>query len=490
MSLITFYLSSQHSKPQPKIMGNSIEIIDKGIQWYNDYIGGYAVLFLLIPTGLYFLFRLKFLNITKLGHSIAIVRGKYDDAHDEGDVNHFKALTTALSATVGTGNIVGVALAIYLGGPGAIFWMWVTGFLGMMLKYSECTLSHKFRVFNNDGSVSGGPMYYIKKGISDIYHWPRFAHILAIIFAIATILASLGTGNMAQSNGMADALQTTYGINVYISGGIITVLVLLIIVGGLKRIADVTSKLVPFMAITYVGAALVVLIDTADQIPHTFYLIFSDAFTGTAATGGFIGSTFIMTMIWGVRRGLFSNEAGQGSAPIAHAAAKTEFPVREGLVASLEPLVDTLIICTMTALMLINTGAWQSGENGVSMTILAMNSGLAKIGLSGIGKHIVTWGLMMFAFSTIIAWSYYGTRAASFLLGEKSVKYYYWLYGAFVFFGSIWGLDIVWHFVDMVITLMTIPNLIALLLLSGVIIRETNEYFDMMKKKKQNTINQ
>lgn len=465
-------------------MDNILNFIDSGIQWYNDYIGGYAVLFLLIPTGLYFIFRLKFLNVTKLAHSIAIVRGKYDDKHDAGDVNHFKALTTALSATVGTGNIVGVALAIYLGGPGAIFWMWVTGFLGMILKYSECTLSHKYREFNQDGSVSGGPMYYIKKGITEVYNWPIFAKVLAVIFAISTILASLGTGNMAQSNGMADALFTTYGWNVYYTGAIITGLVLLIIVGGLKRIADVTSKLVPFMAVAYFIAAVVVLVDTADQIPHTFYLIFSDAFTGSAATGGFVGSTFIMTMLWGVRRGLFSNEAGQGSAPIAHAAAKTEYAVREGLVASLEPLVDTLIICTLTALMLINTGAWNSGEQGVGMTILAMNTGLAKIGLAGIGKHIVTWSLIMFAFSTIIAWSYYGTRAANYLLGEKSVKYYYWLYGAFVFFGSIFSLDIVWHFVDMVITFMTIPNLIALLLLSGVLIRETNAYFEKMKKEK------
>ncbi|MBN2745169.1 MAG: sodium:alanine symporter family protein [Bacteroidales bacterium] len=463
-------------------MNEILSFIDQGIQWYNNFIGGYAILFLLIPTGLYFIFRLKFLNITKLGHAVAIVRGKYDNKEDEGDVNHFKALTTALSATVGTGNIVGVALAIYFGGPGAVFWMWVTGFLGMILKYSECTLSHKYRVFNSDGSVSGGPMYYIKKGITEIYHWPRFAHILAIIFAIATILASFGTGNMAQSNGMADALKTTYGLNVYYSGLIITGLVLLIIVGGLKRIADVTSRLVPFMAVTYVIATLVVLFDTADQIPHTFNLIFTDAFTGTAAAGGFVGSTFIMTMLWGVRRGLFSNEAGQGSAPIAHAAAKTEYAVREGLVASLEPLVDTLIICTMTALMVINTGAWNSGEQGVSMTILAMNSGLAKIGLSGLGKHIVTWGLMMFAFSTIIAWSYYGTRASNYLFGEKSVKYYYWIYGLFVFLGAIWSLDIVWHFVDMVITFMTIPNLIALLLLGGVIIRETNSYFDKLKR--------
>ena len=464
-------------------MNDFTAIIDEGIQWYNNYIGGYAVLIFLIPTGLYFIFRLKFLNVTRLPHAIRIVAGKYDNKEDHGDVNHFKALTTALSATVGTGNIVGVALAIYLGGPGAVFWMWVTGFLGMILKYTECTLSHKYRIFNSDGTVSGGPMYYIKKGITDLYNWPVFAKVLAAVFAVATLFASIGTGNMAQANGMTNALKATYDLDVYYSGIIITGLVLLIVVGGLKRIANVTAKLVPFMAVTYILATLVVLFDTADHIPGAFSMIFHDAFTGTAAAGGFVGSTFMMTMIWGVRRGLFSNEAGQGSAPIAHAAAKTEFSVREGLVASLEPLVDTLIICTLTALMLITTDAWQSGEKGVAMTITAMNDGLAKIGLQQFGKHIVTWGLMMFAFSTIIAWSYYGTRAANYLFGEKSIKYYYWIYGVFVFFGSIWGIDLVWHFVDMVITFMTIPNLIALLLLSGVVIRETNAYFKMMKLK-------
>ncbi|MBN2616318.1 MAG: sodium:alanine symporter family protein [Bacteroidales bacterium] len=465
-------------------MSEFLQAMDKVIVWYNDYIGGYAILFLLVPTGLYFIIRLKFLNVTKLFHSIRIVAGKYSHEEDEGDVNHFKALTTALSATVGTGNIVGVALAIYLGGPGALFWMWVTGFLGMILKFSECTLSHKYRVFNSDGSVSGGPMYYIRDGIGKIYHAPVFAKVLAIIFAVATILASLGTGNMAQVNGMTDALHTTYGFTDWITGLVITGLVLLIIVGGLKRIADVTARLVPFMAVTYVLATLLVLFDMYENIPHAFAMIFRGAFTGTAATGGFVGSTIMMTMIWGVRRGLFSNEAGQGSAPIAHAAAKTEYSVREGLVASLEPLVDTLIICTMTGLMLITTDAWHSGIKGVGMTIMAMDQGLAKLGLVDIGKHIITWGLMMFAFSTVISWSYYGSRAANYLLGEKAIKPYYYLYGLFVFFGSVWGIDLVWHFVDMVITFMTIPNLIALLLLSGVLIKETNGYFAMMKERK------
>lgn len=466
--------------------------VDNAIITYNDYIGGYAVLFLLIPTGLYFIIRLKFLNITRLGHSIKIVAGKYDKKGDVGDVNHFKALTTALSATVGTGNIVGVALAISLGGPGAIFWMWITGFLGMILKYTECTLSHKYRTFNSDGTVSGGPMYYIEEGLKS--RLGKFAKILAIIFAAATILCSLGTGNMAQSNSMTGVFHESYNIPEsvvlngvdfsakLITGLIITSLVLLVIVGGIKRIAEVTSKLVPFMAILYFIGAVVVIGAMIHEVPAALKMIVTDAFTGSAAAGGFVGSTFLLTMIWGVRRGLFSNEAGQGSAPIAHAAAKTEYPAREGLVASLEPLVDTLIICTLTALIIILTGSWLSGKEATSFTVDGMEVGLANIGLTGVARHIVSVGLLLFAFSTIIAWSYYGTRAVNYLFGEKYIKPYRYIYALFVFFGCIWGIDLVWHFVDMVITFMTIPNLIALLLLSPVVISETKKYFAEMEK--------
>lgn len=466
--------------------------VDQAIVSYNEYVGGILILILLIPTGLYFIIRLKFLNVTRLRHSIRIVAGKYDKKDDVGDVNHFKALTTALSATVGTGNIVGVALAISLGGPGSIFWMWITGFLGMILKYSECTLSHKYRTFNSDGSVSGGPMYYIRNGLKT--KLGGFAKILAAVFAGATILCSLGTGNMAQSNSMTGVFHESYGIMEHvtifgsmvptkiITGLIITVLVLMVIIGGIKRIAEVTSKLVPIMAVLYFISALVVIIIMIDQVPAAFSMIVNNAFTGTAATGGFIGSTFILTLIWGVRRGLFSNEAGQGSAPIAHAAAKTDYPAREGLVASLEPLVDTLIICTLTALVIILTGAWTTGDEATAFTVTGMERGLDKIGLQVIAKHIVAIGLLLFAFSTIISWSYYGTRAVNYLFGEKYIKPYRYIYGLFVFFGCIWGIDLVWHFVDMVITFMTIPNLIALLLLAPVVIRETKRYFEAMDK--------
>jgi alanine or glycine:cation symporter, AGCS family len=462
-------------------MSEFLSWIDQIIQAYNNYVGGYLILALLIPTGIWFSVRLNFLNLRKIGHAIKVVSGKYDSKTAEGDVNHFKALTTALSATVGTGNIVGVALAIYLGGPGAVFWIWVTGFLGMTLKYSECTLAQKYRKFNSDGTVSGGPMYYMEYGLKDkIGKW---AKILALVFASATILCSLGTGNMAQSNSMSDAMLTSYQIPTWISGLFITFLVLLVIIGGIKRIADVTSKLVPFMAAVYVLATLAVLVAFANKIPTALALIVTDAFTGTAATGGFVGSTFIMTLIWGVRRGLFSNEAGQGSAPIAHAAAKTKYPAREGIVSLLEPMIDTIIICTLTALMIIVTDAWQDSPKGVAMTVDAMNKGLHHFGIDGMGGHIIAFSLLLFAFSTIISWSYYGSRATIYLIGEKAVKPYLYVYSLFVFFGSVWGLDIVWHFVDMVITFMTIPNLIAMLLLSSVVVKETRKYFEAMNEK-------
>lgn len=467
-------------------MNDILNFIDQGIQLYNDYIGGYLILFLLIPTGIWFAFRLKFLNITKIPHAIRVVAGKYDTEENAGDVNHFKALTTALSATVGTGNIVGVAMAVYLGGPGAVFWIWVTGFLGMILKYSEVTLAQKYRRFNSDGSVSGGPMYYMEDGLK--HKLGKGARVLALIFAFATILCSLGTGNMAQSNSMSDALLTTYHVPVWITGLITTGLILLIIIGGVKRIGEVTARLVPFMAVIYVTATLIVIVAEWNRLPAAFGAIFEGAFTGTAATGGFLGSTVIMTMIWGVRRGLFSNEAGQGSAPIAHAAAKTKYPADEGVVSLLEPFIDTIVICTMTALMIIVTDTWQEGNKGVGMTVDAMNKGLHIFGVDGMGGYIISFGLLLFAFSTIISWSYYGSRAAIFLFGEKSVKPYLYVYSLFVFFGAVWGLDIVWHFVDMVITFMTIPNLIALLLLSSVVVKETNLYFSEMAKldKKKN----
>lgn len=463
-------------------MNSILESIDYVIRLYNEYVGGYLILILLVPTGIYFTIKYRFLQITHFRHAIGLVSGKFSKKDDTGDVSHFKALTTALSGTVGTGNIVGVSLAIYLGGPGAIFWLWVTGFFGMMLKMVECTLAQIFRKVNADGSISGGPMYYIEIGLKE--KLGRFAKPLALIFAGAAALCTLGTGNMAQANSISDVLFTSYNVPVLITGVILAVLVLLIIVGGLKRIANVTSTLVPFMAVLYFLAAVIVIGVHWRDIPGAFGLIVRDAFTGTAATGGFVGSTFIMTLVWGVRRGLFSNEAGQGSAPMAHAAAKTEHPMREGFVASLEPMVDTLIICTLTALVVVITGAWSSGIQGVGMTVTGFEEGMGRVGLGSFAKHVVTLGLLLFAFSTIISWSYYGSRAIQYLINDKAIKPYYFVFALFTFFGAIWGIDIVWNFVDMVITFMTIPNLIALLLLSPVMTREIKRYREHLKNTK------
>jgi len=449
---------------------------------YNEYIGGYLILILLVPTGIYLSIRFGFPQITQFRHAIRIVSGKYSKKEDAGDVSHFKALTTALSSTVGTGNIVGVALAIYWGGPGAVFWIWVTGFFGMMLKMTECTLALKYRKINADGTVSGGPMYYIEQCLKSKIG--GMAKALAVVFAIAAVLCSLGTGNMAQANGISDAMFTNYNIPVWLTGLIITSLVLLIIVGGLKRIAEVTVRLVPVMALFYFIAAFIIIFVFIDKVPGAFYLIIHSAFNGTAVTGGFVGSTFLMTLIWGVRRGLFSNEAGQGSAAIAHAAAKTEYPIREGFVASLEPFIDTICICTLTALVIILSGEWSSGIQGVGMTIRAFESGFTQIGLPGISMHIVAISLFMFAFSTLIGWSYYGTRGVQYLLGDKYIKSYYYVYGLFVFLGSVWGIDLVWSFVDMVITFMTIPNLIALILLFPEMRTEIVKYLMIKRENK------
>ncbi len=322
-------------------------------------------------------------------------------------------------------------------------------------------------------------MYYMELGLKE--KLGSLAKIMAVMFAFATILCSLGTGNMAQSNSISDVLNTNYGIPTWGTGLFITTLVLLVIVGGIKRIAQVTSKLVPFMAALYFIIAITVTFIYFEQLPAAFLLIIKSAFTGQAATGGFIGAAFIYTLRFGVTRGLFSNEAGQGSAAIAHAAAKTEYPVREGLVASVGPFVDTIIICSLTAMVIIVTGAWTSGVKGVGMTVEGFYRGLKPIGLGSWSQHVVAAGLIMFAFSTIISWSYYGNRAVEYLFGEKSIKLYQWVFGLFVFLGSIWGIDLVWHFVDMVITFMTIPNLIAIILLSSIVKREADKYFKVMK---------
>ncbi|MCU0662332.1 MAG: sodium:alanine symporter family protein [Myxococcota bacterium] len=451
--------------------------------WYNTYVGTYALMILLLPVGLLFTLRLKGIQFWGLKHAAQIVAGKFDNPKDKGDVRHFQALCTALSATVGTGNIAGVALAIYFGGPGAVFWLWMTGFLGMATKFAECTLAQKYREVHEDGSVSGGPMYYIEQGCKHVLG--RLAKPLAVLFAIGGVLCSLGTGNMAQTNSMADAIGQfevpfTDGMHIphWASGLLLATLIFLIIVGGIKRIAKVADKIVPFMAVFYVAAALLVIGLNYSHIPDMFRLIFEGAFTGTGAVGGFVGSTFILTARYGIARGLFSNEAGQGSAPIAHAAAKTEYPVREGLVALMEPLVDTLIICTMTALVILATGAWTSGKMAAAMSYQAFETGLGwTVDGVSVGGVVVSISLLLFAFTTAVSWSYYGDRCVGYLLGRKWVMPYRYLYCVFVFIGAVWSKELVWKFVDTAITIMAVPNLIALLILSPVVVQMTRDYF-------------
>lgn len=456
-----------------------LEQLNSFILTYNRYIGTYLILATLVPTGIFYAFRLKFIHLTLFFHAYEIISGKYDHPKAKGDVSHFKALTTALSATVGTGNIVGVSLAIYYGGPGAIFWMWVTGFFGMILKFVECTLSQMYRKVDENGDIAGGPMYYIEMALT--HRIGKFAKVLAIMFATATLVCSIGTGNMTQSNSISEAFFQEYGVPNWLTAITLATVVFLVIVGGIKRIASVTAALVPLMAGFYLISTLLIVYTEFEYIPYAFKLIFHGAFNGTAAAGGFIGSTFLYAARFGIARGLFSNEAGQGSAAIAHAASRTRYPIREGLVASTGPFIDTILICTMTALSIILTDAWKQGLKGVNMTIYAFDVGLEPLGIAVLGEHIVVIGIFLFAISTAISWSYYGDRAVTYLFGEKGVFPYRVIYCIFTALGAVWGMDFVWNFTDMAITFMTLPNLIALVLLSPVVAKEAKEYLQMYR---------
>jgi AGCS family alanine or glycine:cation symporter len=431
-----------------------------------------AMIILLIGTGFLMSFRLGWIQLRRLKHAIDITRGRYDDPEHEGDISHFQALSTALSATIGIGNIAGVATAIHYGGPGALFWMWLTGILGTSLKFAECTLSMKYRKINPDGSASGGPMYYIERALG--WKW------LGIVFAGAASICALATGNAIQAFTVADQLNSDFAIPTWITGLVIATLVGLVIIGGVRRIGKVTAFLSPFMTVVYVLGTLTILLYHVDKIPGAFSQIFSMAFSPPGAIGGFAGSGFMYTLIWGIKRGLFSNEAGQGSAPIAHAAAKTDEPVREGTVAMMGPYIDTILICTLTGLSIVVTGAWKvvvDGEalNGSPMTAYAFQEGLPF--LDGYGSYIVTAAVLLFATSTMIAWSYYGDRSIQYLFGNAVVMPYRFLFCIMIFTGAVLELETVWTFGDVMLGLMAIPNLIALIALSGKVVKITNEYF-------------
>lgn len=534
-------------------------------------------LVLLLGTGIFITFRTRFIQLRRLRHSLAVIAGKYDNPEDSGEINHFQALSAALSATIGIGNIAGVATAIHYGGPGSLFWMWVTAILGTASKFVECTLSMKYRNVSPQGVVSGGPMYYIEKGMGK--NWK----FLAVIFATCAVISSFGSGNSVQAFTVADSFRSDFGIPTWLTGSVMAFLIGLVIIGGIRRIGKVASRLVPFMAAIYFIGAITILFINAKQIPAAFVTIVHDAFSAKAGVGGFFGSSFMFMLIWGIKRGIFSNEAGQGSAPIAHAAAKTEEPVREGLVAMLGPYIDTLLICTLTGLTIVTVGVWkdkkteaipfseksqitimketgnvrQNGvvtdgdlfkdgsitvtdgnadgvvfvknsstvddpvltakgdafsgyilvsgdqylefiddmgervdvndmelvgailQNGSPLTAWAFEKGMSPL-FSG-GNYIVTIAVFLFALSTAISWSYYGDRSIEYLLGTKAILPYRIVFCVIHFFGAIFSLEIVWGFGDTALGLMAIPNLIAILVLSGKARAMAKDYFARFK---------
>ncbi len=433
----------------------------------SDWVWGPVMLILLLGTGVYLTIGLRFMPLRKLGYGFSLLRaGRKTDSGEPGDITPFQALATSLSATVGTGNIAGVATAIYLGGPGAVFWMWVTALVGMATKYGEAVLAVKYRETNVHGAHVGGPMYYIKNGLGDNWRW------LAFLFALFATVAAFGIGNTVQSNSVAQVFDESLSIPRWLTGLVLAAGVGAVIIGGLQRLARVTEKLVPFMAVVYVAGSLAVLAFNASEVPAAFGLILSDAFTGTAATGGFAGAGVLMAIRFGVARGVFSNEAGLGSAAIAHAAARTSNPPQQGVIAMLGVFIDTIIVCTMTALVIIATGAWTSGETGAQLSAVAFTQGLP-----GPGSWIVSFGLVVFAFSTMLAWSYYGERTAEYLFGSRVIMPYRILWVVAVFVGAIANLGMVWLIAGIMNAFMAVPNLIALLLLSPVIFRLSRSYF-------------
>lgn len=432
----------------------------------NNFVWGPVMMVLLVGTGIYLTVRTNFMPFRKLGYVLKSTLFKMFDKEQvgEGQVTSFQAVATALAATVGTGNIAGVATAIAIGGPGAIFWMWLSALFGMATKFAEVVLSIEYREKTDDGRFLGGPMYYISKGLN--------AKWLAYIFAGFASIAAFGIGNMLQSNSVAASLKVSFGINEWVTGIVIAVLAALVMFGGLKRIVTVTSALVPIMAAFYILGGLFVLIRNAAHIPEAFGLIFSSAFSGTAAAGGFVGSTMQMAARSGIARGIFSNEAGLGSAPIAHAAATTDHPVRQGLWGIFEVFMDTGVICTMTALSIMVTGVWNSGETGSALTTMAFDQSIPVV-----GGYVISIGILLFAFSTLLSWSYYGERSAEFIFGPKVILPYRIIWIPFLVIGAIGGLEELWDIADTLNGLMAIPNLIGILGLSGVVFRLTKEFF-------------
>ena len=441
-----------------------METLNAVLNSLSGFIWGPFTLVLLLGVGIYLSLGLKLMPWRQLSNAFKhLIIGR--SSQGDGDIPPFQALMTAMSATVGTGNIAGVATAIFIGGPGAIFWMWITALFGMATKYAEAVLAVKYRETDDDGRFVGGPMYYIKNGLGKKWHW------LGFLFALFGTIAAFGIGNMVQSNSVADALHSNFAVDTNLTGIVIAGLAASVILGGIKRIGTVASKLVPIMAIFYIVGSLIIIFANITEVPAALAIIVDSAFNGHAAVGGFTGATIMMAIQFGIARGIFSNEAGLGSAPIAHAAAQTNNPVRQGMVGMLGTFIDTIIICTMTALVIIISGAWTSGETGASLSSLAYASSIP------LGEYVITFGLVIFAFTTILGWSYYGERCAEFIFGTKIILPYRLLWIAAVFIGASQKVNLIWILADVMNGFMAIPNLIALALLSPIVFKITKEYF-------------
>ncbi|PKR83015.1 sodium:alanine symporter family protein [Heyndrickxia camelliae] len=449
--------------------GGLVKWLEELISKTSDIVWGPAMLVLLVGTGIFLSFRLGFLQFSNLPYALKLAFTRSQDKKSSGDISHFQSLMTALAATIGTGNIAGVSTAVIAGGPGAVFWMWVTAIFGMATKYGEAILSVKYRVKNSKGEMSGGPMYYIERGLG--WKW------LAVLFAIFGAVASFGIGNLVQSNSVAEALNGSFGISPWITGIVLAVFTGLVILGGIKSIGRVTGFIVPFMAIFYVLGGLIIILLNIKEIPHALGLIFGEAFTAKSVGGGVLGTA----VRYGVARGVFSNEAGLGSAPIAAAAAKTDYPGRQALVSMTGTFLDTIVVCSITGLTLVMSGKWVGADTdqSSSLTVAAFNGFLPHV-----GGYIVTFGLIFFAYSTVIGWSYYGEKCVGYLLGDRSVYVYRVIFTLAVLVGSVSSLKIVWGISDVFNALMAIPNLIALLLLSRVIVAETKIFKDVRRKEK------
>ncbi|ARU89518.1 sodium:alanine symporter family protein [Pseudomonas sp. M30-35] len=451
-----------------------MEFINSLVNTINGLVWGPPMLVAILGTGLFLMLRLKLMPLRKIGAGFSLMwQGRKKDDEASGEISPFQALMTCLAATVGTGNIAGVATAIFLGGPGALFWMWCTALVGMATKYCEVVLAVHYREKDERGEHVGGPMYAIKNGLGKKWVW------LGTAFAIFGGLAGFGIGNMVQVNSMAHALETTFDIPLWVTGVVSMVAVGLVILGGIKRIGVVAAALVPFMCIAYIVASIAVLVVFADQIPNAFTLIFTHAFSPIAATGGFAGAAVIAAIRFGVARGIFSNEAGLGTAGIAQAAGTTNSPVRSGMIGMLGTFIDTLVICTMTGLAIIASGVWTSGVSGAALSASAFESAMP-----GFGGAFLSIALVVFAFTTILGWSYFGERCWEFMVGTKAIMPFRIIWVLVVPIGAIAQLDFTWLLADTLNGLMALPNLLSLLLLSPIVVKLTREHFnpDIVKR--------